>query len=195
MGLTAFQKEIRACQICKEFLPNAPKPIFTFSEKSKILIIGQAPGRVVHDREISFDDKSGDTLREWLGVTREQFYNTDLFGIMPMAFCYPGKGKSGGDAPPRKECAPQWHEQILSTLKHVELVILIGTYAQDYYLKGIKKKNLTETVGAFEEYLPKFFPIVHPSGLNYRWQARNPWFKEQIVPILKLKVGSIVNSQ
>ena len=195
MKCSSLQKEIKACRICQDFLPNDPKPIFTFSERSKILIIGQAPGRVVHEREVSFDDKSGDTLREWLGVTREQFYNTDLFGIVPMGFCYPGKGKTGGDAPPRKECAPLWHTSILSTLKKVELILLIGTYAQNYYLKETKKKNLTETVGAFEEYLPLYFPIVHPSGLNYRWQAQNPWFKEHIVPILKMKVASIVNSQ
>lgn len=193
MGIKTLQKEIRACQICKEFLPNAPKPIFAFTSKSKILIIGQAPGRVVHEREVPFDDKSGDSLRDWLGLTREEFYDPDLFAIVPMGFCFPGKGKSG-DLPPRKECAPQWHDQILDEMKNLELVILIGTYAQNYYLKKDKKKNLTETVGTFDEYLPKFFPIVHPSGLNFRWQARNSWFKEQIVPILKLKVDSIIRS-
>ncbi len=185
MGIRKLQEDIRSCQLCKDYLANSPKPIVTISDKSKILIVGHAPGRVVHEKGVSFDDKSGDTLRNLLGVTREEFYNPDLFAIVPMGFCYPGKGLSG-DLPPRKECAPFWHALILKELKNLEMIVLIGKYVQDYYLKENKKKNLTETVGAFEEYLPKFFPIVHPSGLSYRWQARNPWFNEQIVPILKM---------
>ena len=195
MKIEKLHTEISDCQICKEFLPNLPKPIVRFSKKSKIIIIGQAPGNVVHQKEVSFDDRSGDTLREWLGVSREEFYDTDNFAIIPMGFCYPGKGKTGGDAPPRKECAPQWHAKILSELENVELVILIGTYAINYYLKETKERNLTETVRNFEAYYETHFPIVHPSGLNFRWHAKNKWFKTDIVPILQLKVKGILNKK
>lgn len=186
-------QEIKKCLTCEGFLPYAPKPIFQFSEKSKIVIIGQAPGQKVHDKGIPFDDKSGETLRDWLGVTREQFYNPDKFAIVPMGFCFPGKGKTGGDAPPRPECAPQWHGKVLSQFKDLQLIILIGTYAIDYYLKETKGRNLTETVSNFEKYYDTHFPIVHPSPLNFRWQAKNPWFKENVVPELQLKVKTILN--
>lgn len=195
MKSLSLHKEILKCQICKEFLPNPPKPIVRFSEKSKIVIIGQAPGQKVHDKGLSFDDKSGEILREWLGVTKEEFYNIDNFAIIPMGFCYPGKGKTGGDAPPRKECAPQWHNLIFEKTNNIQLVVLIGTYAINYYLKDTKKKNLTETVRNFEEYYHAHFPIVHPSGLNFRWQVRNPWFKLDVVPILRLKVNEILNTK
>ena len=191
--MTSLHKEISKCQICKDLLPNPPRPVLQFSQKSKIALIGQAPGQKVHDSGLPFDDKSGDTLREWLGVTKEDFYNPDKFAIVPMGFCFPGKAKSGGDAPPRKECAPQWHQQIFDTLKNIELTILIGSYAIDYYLKNTKKQNLTETVRHFEEYYHTHFPIVHPSPLNYRWHAKNPWFKENVVPVLELSVKSILN--
>ena len=135
LNMVKLYKNINACNLCEDYLPNIPKPIFQFNKNSKILIIGQAPGRVVYEKEIPFDDKSGNTLRNWLGVSRDEFYNPDNFGIIPMGFCYPGKGKSGGDAPPRKECAPQWHKKIFSELKNVELIILVGSYAQNYYLK------------------------------------------------------------
>jgi len=188
-----LHRRIKACSICKDFLPNTPKPIFEFNSKSKILIIGQAPGRIVHEKEIPFDDKSGNTLRDWLCVTREEFYNPDNFAIVPMGFCYPGKGKTGGDAPPRKECAPQWHKEILGKLNNIKLIILVGAYAQNYYLKDTKKKNLTETVRNFEEYYDFYFPIVHPSPLNYRWHTKNKWFVEDVVPILQFKIKEILN--
>ncbi|MFK8045159.1 MAG: uracil-DNA glycosylase family protein [Crocinitomicaceae bacterium] len=188
-----LHKEILKCQICKDFLPNLPKPILRFSKNSKIIIIGQAPGNVVHQKEVSFDDKSGDTLRKWMGVTREEFYNVDNFAIVPMGFCYPGKGKTGGDAPPRMECAPHWHHSIFELLKNVELVLLIGNYAIKYYLRDGKKKNLTETVRNFEDYLETHFPIVHPSPLNFRWHSKNEWFKQDVVPILRLR--EIINRE
>jgi uracil-DNA glycosylase family 4 len=195
MELSNLHNNIANCRICADFLPNPPKPIVRFSSNSKILIIGQAPGQRVHDSGISFDDKSGDTLREWLGVKRDEFYDTDNFAIIPIGFCYPGKGKNSGDAPPRKECAPQWHNQIIFSLKNVRLTILIGSFAIDYYLKSSKKRNLTETVRNFEEYYDTHFPIVHPSGLNFRWQAQNPWFKLDVVPILQLKIKEILLRQ
>jgi len=184
--------EIKKCQICKGLLPYDPNPIIRFSEHSKIAIVGQAPGNVVHKSGLSFDDRSGDTLRDWLGVTKDEFYNVDNFAIIPMGFCFPGKAKSGGDAPPRKECAAAWHEEIFKQLTSIELVILVGSYGINYYLKENKKKNLTETVRNFEEYYESHFPIVHPSPLNFRWHAKNQWFKLDVVPILELKVKEIL---
>ena len=134
---------------------------------------------------------SGDNLRSWLGVTKEQFYNPELFAIMPMGFCFPGKGKSG-DLPPRKECAPQWHNKIIAQLDHLELIILVGKYAQDYYLKDNPYKNLTKTVINYHEFLPRFFPLVHPSPLNFRWHGKNKWFKEEIIPVLQNTVANIL---
>lgn len=179
---------IADCIICANFLPNRPRPIVQFSSKSKLLIIAQAPGQKTHDKGIPFDDLSGENLRTWLGVSREQFYNPELFAIMPMGFCFPGKGKSG-DLPPRKECAPQWHNKIMEQMKNLELIILVGKYAQEYYLKDNPYKNLTETVISYQEFLPKYFPLVHPSPLNFRWHGKNKWFLESITPELK-KNGS-----
>ena len=182
---------IADCIICANFLPNRPRPIVQFSSKSKLLIIAQAPGQKAHDRGIPFDDLSGDNLRSWLGVSREQFYNPELFAIMPMGFCFPGKGKSG-DLPPRKECAPQWHNKIMEQMKNLELLILVGKYAQEYYLKDNPYKNLTETVISYQEFLPKYFPLVHPSPLNFRWHGKNKWFLESITPELKKMVATIL---
>lgn len=182
---------IADCIICANFLPNRPRPIVQFSSKSKLLIIAQAPGQKAHDRGIPFDDLSGENLRSWLGVSREQFYNPELFAIMPMGFCFPGKGKSG-DLPPRKECAPQWHNKIMEQMKNLELIILVGKYAQEYYLKDNPYKNLTETVISYQEFLPKYFPLVHPSPLNFRWHGKNKWFLESITPELKKMVATIL---
>lgn len=182
---------IADCIICANFLPNRPRPIVQFSSKSKLLIIAQAPGQKAHDKGIPFDDLSGDNLRTWLGVSREQFYNPELFAIMPMGFCFPGKGKSG-DLPPRKECAPQWHNKIMEQMKNLELIILVGKYAQEYYLKDNPYKNLTETVISYQEFLPKYFPLVHPSPLNFRWHGKNKWFLESITPELKKMVATIL---
>lgn len=161
------------------------------SAESKIAIIGQAPGRKVHHTGISWNDQSGEKLREWLDVSKEEFYDEKLFAILPMAFCFPGKGKTG-DLPPRKECAPFWHQRMFDLMPNIELILLIGTYAQKYYLKKGMKGNLTETVKSFEEYLPEYFPLVHPSPLNFRWQKNNPWFDLNIVPILQLTVANIL---
>ena len=182
---------IADCIICANFLPNRPRPIVQFSSKSKLLIIAQAPGQKTHDKGIPFDDLSGENLRTWLGVSREQFYNPELFAIMPIGFCFPGKGNSG-DLPPRKECAPQWHNKIMEQMKNLELIILVGKYAQEYYLKDNPYKNLTETVISYQEFLPKYFPLVHPSPLNFRWHGKNKWFLESITPELKKMVATIL---
>ncbi|ARV09785.1 IclR family transcriptional regulator [Winogradskyella sp. PC-19] len=185
-------KEISQCTICKAYLPLGPRPVVTANINSKIIIIGQAPGTKVHESGIPWDDQSGKKLRQWLNVTDEQFYNTENFAIIPMGFCYPGKGKTG-DLPPRPECAPQWHQLLLDKMPNVELVILVGAYAQKYYLKDKAKRTLTETVGEYKSYLPKYFPIAHPSPTNRFWRAKNPWFEELIVAELQKKVREILN--
>ena len=182
---------IADCIICANFLPNRPRPIVQFSSKSKLLSTAQSPVQKAHDTGIPVNDLSGENLRTWLGVSREQFYNPELFAIMPMGFCFPGKGKSG-DLPPRKECAPQWHNKIMEQMKNLELIILVGKYAQEYYLKDNPYKNLTETVISYQEFLPKYFPLVHPSPLNFRWHGKNKWFLESITPELKKMVATIL---
>jgi len=182
-----LRKEISACTICQENLPLGPRPIVSFNRKSKIAIIGQAPGSKVHASGVPWGDASGRTLREWLGVTKQQFYNPDNFAIVPMGFCYPGRGKSG-DLPPRKECARQWHKPILEQLPNLEFILLIGQYAQQYYLAKQKEKNLTETVRKFNAYFPLYFPLPHPSPRNNIWQKKNPWFRVDVIPSLKEKV-------
>lgn len=189
--LKTLQKEIRACTICSEHLPLGPRPIISVHPESKIVVIGQAPGTVVHRTGIPWDDKSGANLREWMGVTDEVFYDPKYFAIIPMGFCYPGKGKSG-DLPPRKECAVAWHDKLFETLVDVELILLIGKYAQDYYLPKDKKRNLTAKVNNYHEYLPKYFVLPHPSPRNNIWQKKNAWFKKDVLPNLKLAVAGII---
>lgn len=162
-------------------------PLFSAPENSKVMIVGQAPGIKAQEAGKYWYDKSGDRLREWMGVDERTFYESDIFAIIPMDFYYPGKGKSG-DLPPRKDFAPKWHPKILKELKNIDLIILIGQYAQKYYLGSREKSNLTETVKAYKEYLPKYLPIVHPSPRNMIWLKKNPWFENEIVPVLQEKI-------
>lgn len=185
-------KDIKQCTICKEHLLLGPRPIVSAHPDSKIAIIGQAPGTKVHASGIPWDDASGRQLRKWLDVSDEDFYDETKFAIIPMGFCYPGKGKTG-DLPPRPECAPQWHKPLFDELKHVELVILIGMYAQKYYLGKQAKKTLTETVKNYNEYLPKYLPLPHPSPRNRFWLAKNPWFEVEVLPELRRKVRGVVS--
>ena len=187
-------KEIKACTICKEHLPFAPKPIIRASARSKILIIGQAPGQNVQNSGIPWDDASGKELRSWLNVTSDQFYDTSIFAIMPMGMCYPGTGKSG-DLPPRKECATAWHEKVLAKIPNIQLTLLIGKYAQDYYLGKLVKENLTETVRNYKEYLPNYLPLPHPSPRNNIWKKKNEWFAHDILPILNFRVHEIIKNK
>lgn len=191
MSTELLLESIKACTICKKHLPLGPRPVVAFSKESKILIIGQAPGTNVHASGIPWDDASGRRLRQWMGISEEDFYNPDKIAIVPMGFCYPGKGKSG-DLPPRKECAPEWHEKIFDYLGQVKLTLLIGQYAQKYYLKKEIKKTLTETVQEYDSYLPDFFPLVHPSPRNQIWIKKNPWFEELVVPTLQRKIKEIL---
>lgn len=184
--ISQIENDSRNYEYTKRNIP----PILQVNSKAKVLIIGQAPGKKVEESLIPFNDKSGDTLISWMGIDRDTFYS-DKIAILPMDFYYPGKGKTG-DLPPRKFIANEYHESILNELKNIKLTILIGKYSMDYYLKGQMKKNLTETVRCFDEYLPRYFPIVHPSPLNFRWQAKNPWFIENVVPVLQKTVKNIL---
>lgn len=188
-----LQSDIQKCTICAPYLEMGCRPVFSFSPFSRIVIIGQAPGRRVHESGIPWDDPSGDNLRDWLAVTKEAFYNPDLFAIVPMGFCYPGTGKSG-DLPPRKECAPQWHGPILNLLPQVSLTLLIGQYAQRHYLLETSKHNLTETVKHYESYLPQYFPLPHPSPRNNIWKKKNPWFEADLLPVLRERIKIIKES-
>lgn len=183
--------DIRQCKICEAYLPLGPRPIVTAHPDSKIVIVGQAPGIKVHESGIPWDDASGKQLRKWLNITDEDFYDETKFAIIPMGFCYPGKGKSG-DLPPRKECAPQWHQPLFDHMENVELVILIGMYAQKYYLKEKAKRTLTETVANYKEYLPKYFTLPHPSPRNRFWLTKNPWFESEVLGELKKEVNKII---
>ncbi|MEM1327311.1 MAG: uracil-DNA glycosylase family protein [Bacteroidota bacterium] len=186
-----LKSELAACTFCEPHLPLGAKPIFNFSRSSKIILVSQAPGLLAHKSGVAYQDPSGVRLRAWLGVDEETFYNDQHFAIMPMGFCYPGKGKSG-DLPPRKECAPLWHDRIWSQFSNVQLILLIGQYAQKAYLKERAKRTLTLTVKAYAEYLPQYFPVVHPSPRNRFWHAKNGWFEEEVIPELQRIVREII---
>lgn len=185
-------KEIRSCRVCADHLPFGPNPVLLASPKSRIAIIGQAPGTRVHKTGIPWNDPSGVLLRKWMQVNDSTFYNPDLFAIVPMGFCYPGKGK-GGDLAPRPECAPLWHQALFDKMPNIKLTLLIGQYAQKYYLQDRIYKTLAETVKNFVDYLPKYLPIPHPSPRNRRWLKTNNWFEREVVPILIEKVHSVLN--
>lgn len=186
-------KEIQHCTICKDHLPLGPNPVFNAHPNAKIAIIGQAPGTKVHNTGIPWNDPSGNQLRKWMNIDREQFYNPEIFAIVPMGFCYPGKGKSG-DLPPRKECAPEWHKKLFDAMPNIELTLLIGQYAQLYYLGNRKMKNLTETVKNYQTYLPEFIVTPHPSPRNRFWLQKNPWFEKQVVPELQAQISRIIQT-
>jgi uracil-DNA glycosylase family 4 len=185
-------QQVRNCSVCEEYLELGVNPVISASAESRIVIIGQAPGRKVHDSGIPWNDKSGDNLRNWLEVDKKTFYDPQKIALIPMGFCYPGKGKSG-DLPPRTECAPLWHQQLLAKMPNVQLTLLIGKYAQEYYLKETLKESLTESVKNFRHYLPKYFLLPHPSPRNNIWQAKNKWFAIKVLPELKKKVNNILS--
>ncbi|MBQ4804024.1 uracil-DNA glycosylase family protein [Aquimarina sp. MMG015] len=185
---------ISKCDVCAQKLELGPRPIISANTRSKIVIIGQAPGSVVHKSGIPWDDKSGQNLRAWMGIDNDTFYNSEITALIPMGFCYPGKGKSG-DLPPTKECAPLWHQKLLSNMKDVELILLIGTYAQQYYLGNKLKRTLTESVKNYKEYLPNYFVLPHPSPRNNIWQAKNEWFKKEVIPELQNSIKSIITKR
>lgn len=188
--LESLLAAVHQCTICEKHLQNGVRPVLQIDPKAKVLIVGQAPGRKVHESGVPFDDASGDRLRDWMGVTREVFYDAEQVAILPMGFCYPGKGKSG-DLPPRPECAPAWRDQLLSHLSNVELTLLIGQYAQAYHLKQ-KPGSLTETVRGWRTYSPDMIPVPHPSPRNNIWLSKNPWFEKELLPELRRQVHRVL---
>ena len=184
--------DVRACTICASHLPHGVRPVVQLHPAARLLIAGQAPGRKVHASGIPFDDVSGDRLRDWLGVTREVFYNPELVALLPMGFCYPGTGKSG-DLPPRPECAPAWRAQLLDCLENLQLTLVIGQYAQAYHL-DTSKSTLTQNVQAWRDYAPDIVPLPHPSPRNNLWLRRNPWFETELLPALRQRVAEVLSS-
>lgn len=183
--------DVRACRLCEPHLPLGPRPVVQAHAGASILIAGQAPGRRVHESGVPFQDPSGDRLRDWMGVTAEKFYDPTCVAILPMGFCYPGKGSSG-DKPPRPECAPEWRERLLSALPEVRLTLILGQYAQAYHLGG--ERNVTEAVAAWRERWPDVLPLPHPSPRNRVWFKRNPWFESDVLPALRARVSEVLGS-
>ncbi|MFN2101051.1 uracil-DNA glycosylase family protein [Altererythrobacter sp. MF3-039] len=185
----ALLSEIFACRHCEAHLPHGPRPVVQFSETSRILIIGQAPGSKVHASGIPWDDDSGDRLREWTGLSKEQFYDPKLIALMPMGFCYPGRA-SGGDKPPRPECAPLWHERVLAALPSERLTLLVGTYAQQSYLTETKRWSLAKRVESFRHFLPGVFPLPHPAWRSTIFMRKHPWFEGELLPELRAAIAA-----
>lgn len=189
--LTSLMADIRDCRICAEHLPHGCRPVLQASKSARILLVGQAPGRRVHESGVPFDDPSGDRLRDWMGVDRDIFYDDQKINIIPMGFCYPGTGKSG-DLPPRPECAETWLERLMAQMDQVQLTLIIGQYAIGWHLKNRAKANLTETVRNWREYWPKSMVLPHPSPRNNIWLRRNPWFETELLPPLKRKIQELL---
>ncbi|MDH3646572.1 MAG: uracil-DNA glycosylase family protein [Gammaproteobacteria bacterium] len=190
---TSLLAEVRACTICKADLPLGPRPVLQLHPKARILIAGQAPGRKVHESGVPFDDPSGKRLREWLGVTPEVFYDSKQIALLPMGFCFPGSGKSG-DLPPRPECAPAWRDRLMAQLRHLELTVVLGRYAQTYHFDS-KGMSLTDLVKSWRSHWPQAVPLPHPSPRNNLWLRRNPWFETELVPALRKRVTAILGEQ
>lgn len=193
--IEALFAKIRQCDVCQHSaspLPVSPNPIIQGSRNSKIRIIGQAPGTLAHNSSIPFNDPSGRRLRDWLGVDDTCFYDADIFAITPMGFCFPGQDKKGGDLPPRKECAPLWQSKLDTAFPHIQLTLLVGSYAVKHSLGKKAQRNLTETVKQWEDYGPDVMPLPHPSWRNNGWIKRHDWFKDELI-VLKKRVQHILN--
>lgn len=183
--------EVRACAVCAAHLPHGPRPVIQFSPVARLVIVGQAPGARVHRSGIPWDDESGRRLRDWTGLDEATFHDPARVAMIPMGFCYPGKG-DGADLPPRPECAPLWHDRLLALLPKERLMLLVGIHAQAHYLAARRKQTLTETVRDFQAHLPGCFPLPHPSWRSTGWMARNPWFVRDVVPRLRAAVRGAV---
>jgi uracil-DNA glycosylase len=184
----------RACEICRPNLPLGPRPVFQIGPTARILIVGQAPGRRVHETGIAFNDPSGERLRKWMGIDRTVFYDSARITLLPMGFCYPGRAKSG-DLPPRPECAAHWRQPLLNFLPNVALTLVIGQYAHAWHLGKRQKGSLTDTVKNWKEYWPDILALPHPSPRNNIWLRRNPWFEDDILPVLRDRVAKLLAKQ
>jgi uracil-DNA glycosylase len=186
-SLARLLREVLACRHCEAHLPLGPRPVLHISTTARVLIASQAPGTKVHEAGISFWDASGDRLRAWLGVDKTLFYDAARIAILPMGLCYPGRLPNGGDAPPRPECAPKWRSRILAAMPALRLTLLVGTYAQQEAarLENWPKSSMTDRVRAYRDYLPRYFPLPHPSWRTGEWERRNPWFTAEVLPALR----------
>ncbi|MDX1756603.1 MAG: uracil-DNA glycosylase family protein [Marinobacter sp.] len=189
-SLDELLKRVRQCTLCAAELPLEPRPVVQASESARILVVGQAPGRRVHETGLPFNDPSGDRLRDWMGVSRDTFYDEQQLAILPMGFCYPGTGKSG-DLPPRPECAPAWREELLARLPNIRFTLAIGQYAQAYHIPG-PRRSVTETVRHWSDCWPELVPLPHPSPRNNLWLRRNPWFEDEVVPAIRQRVSELL---
>jgi uracil-DNA glycosylase len=204
----ALRQAIVRCRLCRDApakgddhrLPHEPRPVAVLSKTAKVLIAGQAPGLRVHESGLPFNDASGDRLRGWLSVTREEFYDPARFAIVPMGFCFPGYDARGSDLPPRSECAPLWRTRVLMSMPQIEFVIAIGQYAQAWHLGSRRKKGMTETVASWRDYFfanpsPRVLPLPHPSWRNTGWLRKNPWFEAEVLPVLREHVDSLIRGR
>lgn len=191
-ALEALLTAVRGCTVCAAHLPLGPRPVLQAGESARILVVGQAPGVRVHTTGIPWDDPSGARLREWMGVDRDAFYDGSRIAIIPMGFCYPGRGASG-DLPPRRECATLWLDRLLARLPRIQLTLLVGQYAQRHFLGPRRKESLAATVEAWREYAPRFLPLPHPSPRNQPWLKRHPWFELELVPLLRARIHAPAN--
>ncbi len=191
--LKSLLKDVRACTICAAHLPLGVRPVLQVDAAARILVVGQAPGRKVHESGVPFDDASGERLRQWMGVDGRVFYDPKLVALMPMGFCYPGTGKSG-DLPPRRECAPQWRTPLLAAMPNIELTLVIGQYAMNWHLQSPKEKSLTEIVKNWRSYGPKIVPLPHPSPRNNIWLKANPWVTAETVPALRSRIKTLLET-
>lgn len=185
---------VRQCRACESHLPLGARPILQVSEAARVLIVGQAPGARVHASGIPWDDPSGARLRKWMGLDAARFYDASQIAIIPMGYCYPGRGPDG-DLPPRRECATLWLDHLLTKLPRVELTLLIGLHAQRHFLGNRRKSTLTETVKAWREFVPGYLPLPHPSARNTPWFQRNPWFELDLIPVLRERIQSLLPQQ
>lgn len=190
IACSSLLRKIRACRHCDN-LPLGPKPILQLNSQAKLLIVGQAPGRVTHNKGRPFDDASGDRLRRWLGVNRDEFYDASKVALVPMGFCYPGSSKAG-DLPPRPECADQWRQQVLAKLTSLELTLIMGRYALDWHLPQAKGRSITKIVSDWQQFWPDSLPLPHPSPRNNRWLSKNPWFERDLIPALQSRVSELL---
>lgn len=192
--LEALLAQIRACRACEAHLPHGPRPVLQVGRDARVLVVGQAPGARVHASGIPWDDKSGERLRDWMGIGPEHFYDPERIALVPMGYCYPGRGRSG-DLPPRRECAELWLARVLAEMPRIELTLLVGAYAQQRFLGDERHANLTETVAAWREYGPSRIPLPHPSPRNQGWFKHHPWFERDLLPVLKARVANALSGQ
>ncbi len=189
-ALARLLGEVRACRVCAKDLPLGPRPVLRGRASARLLVLSQAPGTRVHETGLSFNDRSGERLREWMGVDRDTFYDESRVAIMPMGFCYPGRYEAGGDLPPRPECAPLWHAKVLAKLPRIELTLLVGSYAIIYYIK--ERQSMTDAVARWAEYLPAYLPLPHSSWRTMLWERKNPWFAAELLPDLRARVAALL---